>query len=150
MNPFSLAVALTAIMAASIFSADAFTTPSSSQRQVNAMKTTPTSFTTTSSQQLQRLAASTSSSAETEKDSAEASAASDDEITVDDELMYAMGINLGRQLGDIRPLVNDSEELTQLAKGLLDYFVGKLDDEDATELLRKRGKELDKLVVERA
>lgn len=107
-------------------------------------------MTTTSTTRHQRrvLAASTSSSAETEKDASEA--ATDEEITIDDELMYAMGINLGRQLGDIRPLVNDSEELTQLAKGLLDYFVGKLDDEDATELLRKRGKELDKLVVERA
>ena len=46
-----------------------------------------------------------------------------------DELMYALGVNLARQLGDIRPLVENSQELTQLARGLLDAAVGKLDEE---------------------
>ena len=43
--------------------------------------------------------------------------------------MYALGVNLARQLGDIRPLVENSQELTQLARGLLDAAVGKLDEE---------------------
>jgi hypothetical protein len=34
-----------------------------------------------------------------------------------DELMYALGINLARQLGDIRPLVETPEEMTQVARG---------------------------------
>ena len=44
--------------------------------------------------------------------------------------MYALGVNLARQLGDVRPLVETSEELTQVARGLLDTVVGKFDDED--------------------
>ena len=34
-----------------------------------------------------------------------------------DELMYALGINLARQLGDVRPLVESPDEMTHLARG---------------------------------
>ena len=67
-----------------------------------------------------------------------------------DELMYALGVNLARQLGDVRPLVENSEELTQLARGLLDTVVGKIDDEDQRSLLGRRGDDLNKIIVERA
>lgn len=67
-----------------------------------------------------------------------------------DELMYTLGVNLARQLGDVRPLVENSEELTQLARGLLDSVVGKIDDEDQRDLLGRRGEELNKIIVERA
>lgn len=67
-----------------------------------------------------------------------------------DELMYALGVNLARQLGDIRPLVQDGEELAQVAKGLLDTVVGRLDDNGQRMLLSSRGKELDELIVSRA
>ena len=64
--------------------------------------------------------------------------------------MYALGVNLARQLGDVRPLVENSEELTQLARGLLDTVVGKIDDEDQRALLGRRGDDLNKVIVERA
>lgn len=64
--------------------------------------------------------------------------------------MYALGINLARQLGDIRPLVENSEELTQVARGLLDTVVGKLDEEDQREILGRRGGDLNGIIVERA
>ena len=67
-----------------------------------------------------------------------------------DELMYALGVNLARQLGDVRPLVENSEELTQVARGLLDTVVGKFDDEDQRELLGRRGDDLNKIIVDRA
>ena len=67
-----------------------------------------------------------------------------------DELMYALGVNLARQLGDVRPLVENSEELTQLARGLLDTVVGKIDDEDQRSLLGRRGDDLNKIILERA
>lgn len=67
-----------------------------------------------------------------------------------DELMYTLGVNLARQLGDIRPLVENGEELSQVAKGLLDTVVGRLDDDGQRLLLAKRGKELDAIIVERA
>mmetsp|Transcript_11451 Transcript_11451/g.28212 ORF Transcript_11451/g.28212 Transcript_11451/m.28212 type:complete len:315 (-) Transcript_11451:516-1460(-) len=67
-----------------------------------------------------------------------------------DELMYALGVNLARQLGDVRPLVETSDELTQLARGLLDAVVGKLDDEGQRDLLGRRGEDLNKIIVERA
>jgi hypothetical protein len=41
-----------------------------------------------------------------------------------EELMYAFGVSLGRQLGDIRPLVEDGEELGILAKRVLDVVIG--------------------------
>ncbi|KAL7548039.1 hypothetical protein ACHAWF_011326 [Thalassiosira exigua] len=67
-----------------------------------------------------------------------------------DELMYALGVNLARQLGDVRPLVENSEELTQLARGLLDTVVGKLDEEGQRSLLGRRGDDLNKVIVDRA
>jgi len=67
-----------------------------------------------------------------------------------EELMYALGVNLARQLGDIRPLVEDGTELTQVAKGLLDCVVGRLQEESQVELLSRRGKQLNDLIVGRA
>ncbi|KAL3769980.1 hypothetical protein ACHAWO_008354 [Cyclotella atomus] len=67
-----------------------------------------------------------------------------------DELMYALGINLARQLGDIRPLVENSEELTQVARGLLDAVVGKADEMTQREILQRRGDELSATIIERA
>jgi len=67
-----------------------------------------------------------------------------------DELMYSLGVNLARQLGDIRPLVESGEELAQVAKGLLDTVVGRLDDDGQRLLLSKRGKELDQLILSRS
>jgi len=65
-----------------------------------------------------------------------------------EELMYSLGVNLARQLGDIRPLVENSEELTHVAKGLLDTVIGRLDDEGQRKVLSRRGKELDQLIME--
>mmetsp|Transcript_134790 Transcript_134790/g.200567 ORF Transcript_134790/g.200567 Transcript_134790/m.200567 type:complete len:299 (+) Transcript_134790:65-961(+) len=67
-----------------------------------------------------------------------------------DELMYTLGVNLARQLGDVRPLVENGDELAQVAKGLLDTVVGRLDDDGQRLLLAKRGKELDAIIVSRA
>ena len=67
-----------------------------------------------------------------------------------EELMYTLGVNLARQLGDIRPLVNDGQELANVAKGLLDTVVGRIDDEAQRLLLSQRGKDLDDLIVSRA
>jgi len=59
-------------------------------------------------------------------------------------------VNLARQLGDIRPLVEDGQELTSVAKGILDCIVGRLDDDQQRLLLARRGTELNELIVERA
>jgi hypothetical protein len=67
-----------------------------------------------------------------------------------DELMYALGVNLARQLGDVRPLVENGEELAQVAKGLLDTVVGRLNDDGQRLLLSTRGRELDELIFNRA
>lgn len=67
-----------------------------------------------------------------------------------DELMFALGVNLARQLGDIRPLVEDGNELAQVAKGILDCVVGRLEDEEQRNLLARRGKDLNDLIVGRA
>ncbi len=67
-----------------------------------------------------------------------------------DELMYALGVNLARQLGDVRPLVESGEELAQVAKGLLDTVVGRLNDDGQRVLLSRRGRELDQLIAGRA
>lgn len=67
-----------------------------------------------------------------------------------DELMYTLGVNLARQLGDVRPLVENSEELTHLARGLLDAIVGKLEDADQMKLLARRGEDLNNVILERA
>lgn len=76
-------------------------------------------------------------------DDAEPSAAADspiiDGIEPDShqELMYTLGVNLARQLGDIRPLIENSEELTSVAKGILDTVVGRLDDDGQKMMLSK-------------
>lgn len=67
-----------------------------------------------------------------------------------DELVYALGVNLARQLGDVRPLVENSAELTCVAKGLLDTVIGRLADEGQRELLQRRGGELNQLITQRA
>ena len=66
------------------------------------------------------------------------------------ELMYTLGVNLARQLGDIRPLVEDGDELAQVAKGLLDTVVGRLTEDGQKALLASRGKDLNDLISERA
>lgn len=67
-----------------------------------------------------------------------------------EELMYALGVNLARQLGDVRPLVEDGNELAQVAKGILDCVVGRIDDTVQQDLLRRRGEELNNVIVSRA
>jgi hypothetical protein len=66
------------------------------------------------------------------------------------ELMYALGVNLARQLGDIRPLVKSGEELASVAKGLLDTVIGRLTEDGQRDLLSRRGVELNELITERA
>jgi hypothetical protein len=67
-----------------------------------------------------------------------------------DELMYALGVNLARQLGDVRPLVETPQEMSLLAKGLLDTVVGRLTDDEQRALLLRRGQELNQVIVDRA
>lgn len=67
-----------------------------------------------------------------------------------DELMYTLGVNLARQLGDIRPLVENGDELANVAKGLLDTVIGRLSEDGQKSLLAARGKELNSLIAERA
>ena len=67
-----------------------------------------------------------------------------------EELMYSLGVNLARQLGDIRPLVENGEELTYVAKGLLDTVVGRLSEEGQVELLSSRKQDLNTLITTRA
>lgn len=66
------------------------------------------------------------------------------------ELMYALGVNLARQLGDVRPLVENGTELARVAQGLLDAVIGRLDDEGQRALLARRGTALNQLITERA
>lgn len=66
------------------------------------------------------------------------------------ELMYALGVNLARQLGDVRPLVESGEELTFVAKGLLDTVVGRLSEEGQLDLLQRRRNDLNAMITERA
>lgn len=67
-----------------------------------------------------------------------------------EELMYTLGVNLARQLGDIRPLVENGEELTYVAKGLLDTVVGRLSEEGQVRLLSSRKADLNTLITDRA
>jgi len=88
------------------------------------------------------------------------SSSSDDKVTSTDkplvdegthqELMYALGVNLARQLGDIRPLVEDGDELTLVAKGLLDTVIGRITEEGQSQLLARRGKDLNLIITDRA
>ena len=135
-------------MKSSIALAIAATTASS-------LSTTTTAFTSSSlikkkNQQHQRLGPLFADESSSSTSSAVPTAAKSIEQGTHDELMYALGVNLARQLGDVRPLVETSEELTQVARGLLDTVVGKFDDEDQRELLGRRGEDLNKIIVERA
>jgi hypothetical protein len=67
-----------------------------------------------------------------------------------DELMYALGVNLARQLGDVRPLVETPQEMSLVAKGLLDTVVGRLTEDEQRALLLRRGQELNQVIVDRA
>ena len=67
-----------------------------------------------------------------------------------EELLYALGVNLARQLGDVRPLVENGEELTFVAKGLLDAVIGRLSEEGQIALLKERQEDLNTLITERA
>ena len=67
-----------------------------------------------------------------------------------EELMYTLGVNLARQLGDVRPLVEDGRELAQVAKGLLDTVIGRLSEEGQRQLLQRRGAELNQVITDRA
>jgi FKBP-type peptidyl-prolyl cis-trans isomerase len=67
-----------------------------------------------------------------------------------EELLYCLGVNLARQLGDVRPLVENAEELAAVTKGLVDTVIGQLTEEGQKQLLARRGKELNTLVTERA
>jgi len=67
-----------------------------------------------------------------------------------EELLYTLGVNLARQLGDVRPLIQDGQEMAAMASGLLDTVVGRLEVPAQTELLNRRGQELNQLVQDRA
>jgi len=67
-----------------------------------------------------------------------------------DELMYALGVNLARQLGDVRPLVENGKELAVVTKGLVDTVIGQLEEEDQKKLLARRGSDLNELITARA
>lgn len=67
-----------------------------------------------------------------------------------DELMYVLGVNLARQLGDIRPLVENGDELTNVAKGMLDTVIGRLTEDGQRALLATRGTDLNAIITERA
>jgi FKBP-type peptidyl-prolyl cis-trans isomerase len=67
-----------------------------------------------------------------------------------EELVYALGVNLARELGDIRPLLKTGEELASATKGIVDALVGQLTEEGQQQLLNRRGQELKQLITERA
>jgi hypothetical protein len=67
-----------------------------------------------------------------------------------DELMYTLGVNLARQLGDVRPLVQSGEELASVAKGLLDTVIGRLSEDGQRQMLAQRGQDLNALITGRA
>jgi hypothetical protein len=81
---------------------------------ISLVATTPSAFAFTSQNTSRRHHHVTRLFAETETTPA---AARPIEEGSHDELMYALGINLARQLGDIRPLVETPEEMTQVARG---------------------------------
>jgi hypothetical protein len=67
-----------------------------------------------------------------------------------EELMYALGVNLARQLGDVRPLVENGAELACVAKGLLDTVVGRFSEEGQVDLLKRRKEDLNSVILSRA
>lgn len=66
------------------------------------------------------------------------------------ELMYTLGVNLARQLGDISPLVENGEELSNVAKGVLDVIVGRIDEVQQAKLLVANKERLNSLLLERS
>jgi FKBP-type peptidyl-prolyl cis-trans isomerase len=66
------------------------------------------------------------------------------------ELLYALGVNLARQLGDVRPLVETDVELANLGRGVLDCIMGRISEEQQKELLQRRVQDLNELVSTRA
>ena len=77
------------------------------------------------------------------------------------ELMYVLGVNLARQLGDIRPLLaspDESEdskqlygmELSQVAAGIVDTIIGRIDERQQAALLQQHGSALNALIQDRA
>ena len=46
--------------------------------------------------------------------------------------------------------MENGEELTQVARGLLDAVVGKIDDAEQRKLLGRRGGDLNDIIVQRA
>lgn len=144
-SPSILALAVVAASSSSVSTVSAFTSTSTSQQQLLSN--------IHHHQQHENCASSTTRLFSEEPSSSTKSpplASKSLEEGSHDELMYALGVNLARQLGDVRPLVENSEELTQLARGLLDTVVGKIDDEDQRALLGRRGDDLNKVIVERA
>jgi hypothetical protein len=93
----------------------------------------------------------------------------------DDVLMYVLGVNLARQLGDIRPLLisptddtdDDDEnengdsskqqrqqqyakELSQVTAGIVDTLIGRVNEQQQIVLLQQHGNALNALIQERA
>lgn len=74
----------------------------------------------------------------------------EDVMEAHEELMYTLGINLARQLGDIRPLIENGDELGLVARGLVDTVVGRLSEDDQMAFLAKRGKDVNDMITMRA
>lgn len=74
-----------------------------------------------------------------------------------DAVMYVMGVNLARQLGDIRPLLVSPDEtkqyvqeLSQVTAGIVDTLIGRVDEAQQIALLQQHGNALNALIQERA
>jgi hypothetical protein len=151
---FSLILPFTMMALATIsLTTDAFVPSSSSLQRSSCfvVSSFPTPRYTTNNQvKIQQMSSSLSSSS---------SSADSNDPTVDttpmepgshDELMYALGVNLARQLGDVRPLVENGDELASVAKGLLDTVIGRLSEDGQRNLLAQRGHDLNDLISARA
>ena len=100
------------------------------------------------------LMANTDASNEASASLSSSSASPQDEI-----LMYVLGVNLARQLGDIRPLSvssveNDTskqqqyaKELSQVTAGIVDTLIGRVNEQQQVVLLQQHG---NALIQERA
>eukprot|EP00934_Nitzschia_sp_Nitz4_P009471 Nitzschia sp. Nitz4//scaffold5_size260463//174332//175649//NITZ4_001000-RA/size260463-augustus-gene-0.15-mRNA-1//1//CDS//3329555394//9461//frame0 len=66
------------------------------------------------------------------------------------ELLYTLGINLARQLSEVKSLIEDPEEMAHMVEGLADALTGRLDAMGQQKLLESRSADLDKLVATRA
>ena len=63
-----------------------------------------------------------------------------------DETLYALGINVATQLGDIRKLFKP-EEMPEILRGIDDYLTSKV--ADATPILRENANDINQLLQER-